>query len=77
MKFFRIELRSLIKFLAIGLIWGVVPVTAQFRNYPSWQEYWIHGDPCLFFLAGFTGSFVTSLYQYHLESKKSKNNREN
>lgn len=72
MKFLRIDLRSIIKFLTIGIIWGVVPVTAQFRNYPSWQDYWTNGDPCLFFLAGFTGSFVMSLYKHHLESKKVK-----
>lgn len=72
MKLFSLELRSLMQFIFIGIIWGVVPVTAQLRNYPCWEEYWKNGDPCLFFLAGFSGSFLMSLYKHHLDSKKTQ-----
>lgn len=72
MKFFIIDLRSIIKFLIIGIIWGVVSVTVQLRNYASWQEYYRDGNPYLFFLAGFSGSFLMSLYIHHLDSKKAQ-----
>lgn len=72
MKSFTIDLCSIIKFLIIGIIWGVVPVTAQLCNYPSWEECWKDGNPHLLFFAGFSGSFLTSLYKHHLDCKKAK-----
>lgn len=62
----------IIRFIFIGIIWGVVPVSAQLRNYPSWEEYWRDGTPCLLFLSGFSGSFLMSLYIHHLDSKKAR-----
>lgn len=61
-----------IRFIFIAIIWGVAPVSAQLRNYPSWQEYYKDGNPYLFFRAGFSGSFLMSLYKHHLDSKKAK-----
>lgn len=74
-KLFKIDLRSIVKFTLIGIIWGVIPVTAQSRGYPSWQEYLKDGNPYLLFLAGFSGYFLMSLYTYR-ESKKMKDDEQ-
>lgn len=70
-KLFKIDLRSLVKFSLIGIIWGIIPIIAQSRSYPSWQQYVEHGNPYLLFLAGFCGYFLMSLYNYR-EVKKTK-----
>lgn len=62
----------MVKFALIGIIWGIIPVTAQSRSYPSWQDYLKDGNPYLSFLAGFCGYFFMSLYTY----RKSKKNEE-
>lgn len=65
----------MVKFALIGIIWGVIPVTAQCRSYPSWQEYLKNENPYLLFLAGFCGYFFMSLYNYR-ESKKVKDDEQ-
>lgn len=71
-KFLKLDLRSAVKFIFIGIIWGVVPVITQFRSYTSWQEYLRNGNPYLLFFAGFSGAFLMSLYKSCIDSKKTQ-----